>query len=186
MVYFDAHGDYNTPETTLSGMLGGMPVAIAAGLALTRMRQKAGLDPALPQRYIVEAGVRDTDPLEQELLDRSEIEQLSVQDIRTRSDKLRSAMQRLSETTDVIYIHVDMDVLDPSEVPGHHLKVKGGPSSVELAAAITEIFKYEKAAAFGVASTPFGDDDKTGVSLQAAHNLILAAIQGVQQRHGVP
>ena len=186
MVYFDAHGDYNTPETTLSGMLGGMPVAIAAGLALTRMRQKAGLDPALPQRYIVEGGVRDTDPLEQELLDRSEIEQLSVQDIRTRSDKLPSAMQRLSETTDVIYIHVDMDVLDPAEVPGHHLKVKGGPSSVELAAAIAEMFKYEKAAAFGVASTPFGDDDKTGVSLQAAHNLILAAIQGVQQRHGVP
>lgn len=183
MVYFDAHGDYNTPETTLSGMLGGMPVAIAAGLALTRMRQKAGLDPALPQRYIVEGGVRDTDPLEQELLDSSDIEQLSVQDIRTRSEKLHRAMQRLSEITDVIYIHVDMDVLDPAEVPGHHLKVKDGPTSVELAAAIAEMFKYEKATAFGVASTPYGDEDKTGVSLQAAHNLILGAIQGIQQRH---
>jgi hypothetical protein len=44
------------------------------------------------------------------------------------------------------------------------------------------MFKYEKAAAFGVASTPFGDRDKSGVSRQAAYNLILGAIQGVQQR----
>src|SRR5262249_5286855 len=73
LVFIDAHGDFNTPETTLSGMLGGMPVAIAAGLGLTRMRLKAGLGPALSPRHIVEAGVRDTDPLEQDLLDRSEI-----------------------------------------------------------------------------------------------------------------
>jgi arginase len=182
LVFIDAHGDYNTPETTLSGMLGGMPVAIAAGLCLTRMRQKSGLDPALPQGHIVEAGVRDTDPLEQDLLDRSEIQQLSVQDIRMRSDKLHREMRRLSERTDAIYIHVDMDVLDPREVPGHPLTVAGGPTSAELAAALTEMFKYEKAAAFGVASTPFGDRDKSGVSRQAAYNLILGAIQGVQHR----
>jgi arginase len=182
LVYFDAHGDFNTPETTLSGMLGGMPVAIASGMALTRMRLKAGLDPAVPQRSIIEGGVRDNDPLEQDLLDRSEIEQLSVEDIRTRSEKLHRAMERLSGESDVIYIHVDMDVLDPREVPGHHLSVKGGPTSAELAAAITEMFKYEKAAAFGVASTPFGENDSTGISRQAAYSLILGAIRGVQQR----
>ena len=81
----------------------------------------------------------------------------------------RCQMQRLSDTTDVIYIHVDMDVLDPREVPGHPLTVAGGPSSTELAAALTEMFKYEKAAAFGVASTPFGDRDRTSVSQQAAY-----------------
>ena len=182
LVFIDAHADFNTPETTLSGMLGGMPVAIAAGMGLTRMRLKAGLDPALPGRHIVEACVRDTDPLEQDLLDRSEIQQLSVEDIRSRSANLHRQMQRLSETTDVIYIHVDMDVLDPREVPGHPLTVAGGPSSADLAAALTEMFKYEKAAAFGVASTPFGDHDKTGVSRQAAYNLILGAVKGVQQR----
>jgi arginase len=182
LVFIDAHADFNTPETTLSGMLGGMPVAIAAGMGLTRMRLKAGLEPALPARHIVEAGVRDTDPLEQDLLDRSEIQQLSVEDIRHRSENLHRQMQRLSDTTDAIYIHVDMDVLDPREVPGHPLTVAGGPSSVELAAALTEMFKYEKAAAFGVASTPFGDHDKTGVSRQAAYNLILGAVKGAQQR----
>src|SRR5579862_6735864 len=155
LVFIDAHADYNTPETTLSGMLGGMPVAISAGLCLTQMRLKAGLNPALPQRHIVEAGLRDVDPLEQDLLDRSEIEQLTVADIRQRSERLHQQMKRLSEMTDAIYIHVDMDVLDPREVPGHPLAVPGGPTSAELAAALTEMFRYEKVAALGVASTPF-------------------------------
>jgi len=182
LVFIDAHGDYNTPETTLSGMLGGMPVAIAGGLCLTRMRLKTGLEPAIPGRHIVEICVRDTDPLEQELLDRSEIQQLSLEDVRSRSANLHREMQRLSEAADVIYIHVDMDVLDPREVAGHPLTVPGGPTSLDLAAALTEMFKYEKAAAFGVASTPYGDRDKDGLSRQAAYNLILGALQGVQQR----
>ncbi len=182
MVFIDAHGDFNTPETTLSGMLGGMPVAIAAGQCLTRMRLKAGLEPALPTRHIVEMCVRDTDPLEQELLDRSEIQQLTLEDVRTRSASLHREMKRLSEATDVIYIHVDMDALDPREIPGHPLTVPGGPTSAELAAALTEMFKYEKTAAFGVASTPFDERDKAGVSRQAAYNLILGAVKGVQQR----
>ncbi|HKD51052.1 MAG TPA: arginase family protein [Candidatus Acidoferrum sp.] len=183
MVFVDAHGDFNTPETTLSGMLGGMPVAIAAGQCLTRMRMKAGLEPALPTRHIVEVCVRDTDPLEQELLDRSDIQQLTLEDVRTRSANLHREMKRLSELTDVIYVHVDMDGLDPREVPGHPLTVPNGPTSAELAAALTEMFKYEKVGAFGVASTPFDDHDKTGISRQAAYNLILGAVKGVQQRN---
>jgi len=182
MVFIDAHGDFNTPETTLSGMLGGMPVAIAAGQCLTRMRMKAGLEPALPTRHIVEVCVRDTDPLEQDLLDRSEIQQLTLEDVRTRSANLHREMKRLSELTDVIYVHVDMDGLDPKEVPGVALPVPNGPTSVELAAAITEMFKYEKVVAFGVAAMPYDDHDKTGISRQAAYNLILGAIRGVQQR----
>jgi arginase len=182
MVFIDAHGDFNTPETTLSGMLGGMPVAIAAGQCLTRMRMKAGLEPALPTRHIVEVCVRDTDPLEQELLDRSEIQQLTLEDVRTHSANLHREMKRLSELTDVIYIHVDMDGLDPSEVPGVALPVPNGPTSAELAAAITEVFKYEKVGAFGVAAMPYDDHDKTGISRKAAYNLILGAVKGVQQR----
>ena len=182
MVFVDAHGDFNTPERTLSGMLGGMPVAIAAGQCLTRMRMKAGLEPALPTRHIVEVCVRDTDPLEQELLDRSEIQQLTLEDVRTRSANLHREMRRLSELTDVIYVHVDMDGLDPSEVPGVALPVPNGPTSMELAAAITEMFKYEKVGAFGVAAMPYDEHDKTGISRKAAYNLILGAVKGVQQR----
>jgi arginase len=182
LIFIDAHADYNTPETTLSGMLGGMPVALSAGLCLTQMRLKAGLDPALPQRHIVEACVRDTDPLEQDLLDRSEIRQLSVADIRQHSERLHQEMRHLSENTDRIYVHVDMDVLDPREVPGHPLKVPGGPSAAELSAALREMFRYEKVAALGVASTPYGDRDAAGVSREAAFQLMVAAVEGVQHR----
>lgn len=182
LVWIDAHGDINTPETTLSGMLGGMPVAVSAGMCLTNLRLKSGLDPALPTRYIVMAGVRDTDPLEQEIIDRSNIEHITVADIRTLSDNLHAQMKRLSEITDIIYIHIDMDVLDPREVPGHGLTVADGPTSMELAAALTAMFKYDKASALGIASTPYDDDDPDGYSLKAAHNLIEGAIKGVQAR----
>jgi arginase len=182
LVFIDAHGDFNTPETTLSGMLGGMPVAISAGLGLLRMRLKSGLDPALPESHIVLAGVRDTDPLEQDLIDRSAVRRLSVEELRVRGDSLHREMKQLTRATDVIYVHVDMDVLDPREVPGHALRVPGGPTSAELAAALSEIFKYEKAAAFGVASTPSGDRDPDGVSRRAAYSLVLGVLSGLEQR----
>jgi len=95
---------------------------------------------------------------------------------------LHREMKRLSELTDVIYVHVDMDGLDPSEVPGVALPVPNGPTSAELAAAITEMFKYEKVGAFGVAAMPYDDHDKTGTSRKAAYNLILGAVKGVQER----
>jgi len=143
---------------------------------------KSGLDPALPDRHIVLAGARDVDPLEQELLDRSAVQRLSVEDLKTRPAAVQRQMERLSSLTDVIYVHVDMDVLDPPEVRGHPLTVPNGPSSRELAAALTTMFKHPKAVAFGVASTPSGDQDRDGTSRQAAYNLILGALEGVQQR----
>jgi len=91
-------------------------------------------------------------------------------------------MKRLSELTDLIYAHVDMDVLDPSEVPGVALPVPNGPTSAELEPALTEMFKYEKVGAFGVAAMPFDQQDKTRISRQAAYNLILGAVQGVKER----
>jgi len=68
LVYIDAHGDFNVPETTLSGMLGGMPVAVSAGMALHNLRRESGLDPGIPTDRIVMGAVRDLDPLEAELV----------------------------------------------------------------------------------------------------------------------
>jgi arginase len=182
LVWIDAHGDFNTPETTLSGMLGGMPVAISAGLALTRLRTVSGLDPALPPNYITMAGVRDTDPLEQELLDRHRIEMISAPELIEPGIAIKQQMARLSEITDIIYVHIDMDVLDPREVPGHGLTVPGGPTSQELADALTLMFSYPKVAALGIASTPYGEKDPDNLSRQAAYNLIVGAIKGHQNR----
>lgn len=71
MVWIDAHGDCNTPETTSSGMLSGMPVAIATGLCLERLRRQVGLDPPIAAAHVVMVCVRANDPLERELIDRS-------------------------------------------------------------------------------------------------------------------
>ncbi|RPJ03596.1 MAG: hypothetical protein EHM31_00245 [Candidatus Aminicenantes bacterium] len=182
LIYFDAHADFNTPETTLSGMLGGMDVAVAAGMCLTRLRLKTGLDPALPTKYVVFGGLRDVDPLERELLDRSECQYLSVEDIRAGASVIDEQVRRLGRLTDVIYVHVDMDVLDPAEVAGHPLTAPEGPTSAELGEAIRRIFAHPKAAALGLASIPFGARDKDGLSLRAAYRLIEASVAGMQSR----
>ncbi len=182
LVYVDAHADFNTPETTLSGMLGGMDVAIAAGTCLTRHRLTTGLDPALPTKYIVMAGIRDVDPLEQELLDRSDCELMSVADIRRLSSNVSGQIERLARLTDIIYVHIDMDVLDPGEVAGHPLTAPEGPTSRELAAALEVMFQNPKVQAIGIASLPYGPNDKNLVSLNAAYRLIDAAVAGVRKR----
>ena len=182
LVFIDAHGDFNTPETTLSGMLGGMPVAVAAGLGLHNLRNTSSLEEPIPTEHIVMGALRDLDPLEAELIEKHALAQISTNDIRTLSSNLHAQMDRLSEETDVIYVHIDMDVLDPAEVPGHPLTVPDGPTSLELAAALTEMFRYPKVAALGVASTPWGDRDPDGVSRRAAYNLIDGALAGVRMR----
>ena len=182
LIYFDAHADINTPETTLSGMYGGMDVALAAGLFNPNNRIVAGLDPPLPPSYIVLGDVRDTDPREMELINRLNVEILSTEDIRNITPNVGKQMERLSQLTDMIYIHVDMDVLAPEEVSGHGLTAPDGPTSWELAACIEEMFTYEKAAAIGIASTPYGPRDPDHKSRQAAIRLIEGAVNGIKKR----
>jgi arginase len=182
LVWIDAHGDFNTPETTLSGMLGGMPVAVSAGLALHRLRRESSLDPPISTDHILMVAVRDTDPEEEVLIQAHGLARITTQDVRDRSPALDAQMQRLSDISDLIYVHVDMDVLDPREVQGHGLTVADGPTSQELAAALTEMFRYPKVAGLGIASTPAYDADAGELSRQAAYRLIEGALAGVQAR----
>ncbi len=183
MLWLDAHPDFNTPETTRSGSLGGMPVAVATGRALQNLRRDAKLDPPLDDSRVVMGGVRLTDPLEQELLDQSRIQQLSVADLRAASPAVFAQLDRLSRISDKIYVHIDMDVLDPREVMGHVNKVPDGPSSEQLAALFEQIFRrYPKAAAIGFATIPATDEG--GLSLTAVNRMILGAVRGLQARAG--
>jgi arginase len=181
MLWLDAHPDFNTPETTRSGSLGGMPVAVATGRALQRMRLDAHLDPPLSDRHIVMGGVRLTDPLEQQLLDQSFIEQISVDDLRNMTPAVFAQLDRLSRLTDKLYVHIDMDVLDPREVMGHGNKVPNGPSSEQLATLFETIFsRYPSASAIGFATIP--SIDEGGLSLAAVNRMITGAIRGVKAR----
>jgi arginase len=183
MLWLDAHPDFNTPETTRSGSMGGMPVAIATGRALKNLRLDATLDPPLDDRNVVMGAVRLTDPLEQDLLDHSRIQQLGVDDIRNGTAAVWAQLDRLSRQVDKLYIHIDMDVLDPREVMGHQNKVPNGPSSEQLAALFEQIFsRYPKAAAIGFATIPANDSD--GLSIAALNRMIAGAIRGVQAREG--
>jgi arginase len=182
LVFYDSHGDFNIPETTLSGMLGGMPVAVAAGHALHNLRNTTGLEEPLAMSHIMWGGVRDLDPLEADRFREYEVRQVSVQDIRDISENFRKQFNALTDEVDVVYVHVDMDVLEPDEVPGHNLTVPDGPSSEALARAIGVMFENPKTVALGIASTPSFNADPDGVSRQAALNLIEGAIKGAQSR----
>lgn len=181
LLWLDAHSDFNTPDTTRSGSLGGMPVAVATGRCLPRMRLDAGLEPPLADKHVVMGGVRLTDPLEQGMLDASLIEQLSVDDLRTMSPAIMRELDRLSRITDKIYVHIDMDLLDPREVMGHGNKVPNGPSSEQIATLLEAIFsRYPKASAVGFATIP--PKDEGGLSIAALNRMIAAAVKGVKAR----
>jgi arginase len=181
MLWLDAHPDFNTPETTRSGSLGGMPVAVATGRALHVMRRDATLDPPMSDRHVVMGGVRLTDPLEQRLLDDSRIEQLSVDDLRQMTPAVWAQLDRLDQISDKLYIHIDMDVLDPREVMAHGNKVPNGPSSEQLARLFEQIFtRYPKASAIGFATIP--PTDEGGLSIAALNRMIAGAVRGVQAR----
>jgi arginase len=155
---------------------------LAAGLFNPNNRIAAGLDPPLPPNAILLADVRDTDPREMELINRLNIEILSTEDIRRLSPKVAKQMDRLSSLADLIYIHVDMDVLAPEEVRGHTLTAPNGPTSPELAACIELMFTWPKTAAIGIASTPYGPRDPEHLSRQAAVRLIEGAVKGAKKR----
>lgn len=126
-------------------------------------------------------GVRLTDPLEQELLDSSSIEQLSVDDLRHATPAVFAQLNRLSRLTDKIYVHIDLDVLDPREVRGHQNQVPNGPSSQELATLFEMIVShYPKASAIGFATIPATDEG--GLSLAAVNRMIAGAVRGLRAR----
>lgn len=179
LVWISARGDFHTPDNTIEGDRGGMNVAISAGLCLTDLRLQAGLDPPLAARYIVMAGLQDADAYERHSIDSSLVETLTVEEIRGPFDALRLQMERLSRLTEIIYVHVDLSVLDPSEAPGIRRVMAGGPSVRELAAGLRTIFEYPAAAALGIASLPEDAPDQT---VTAAHRLIEGAIEGLRAR----
>ncbi len=99
VLWLDAHADFNTPETTLSGFLGGMCLAAACG------RWDAGFEPALEPSRVLMCGVRDLDPGERVLVETAGVPVLRPSEV---ADAL-SAEQ--------VYVHLDCDVLDPGVLP---------------------------------------------------------------------
>jgi arginase len=116
LVWIDAHGDLNTPDTTPSGFLGGMPFAQLLGWCFDDWRRQAGLEPPLPEQRAVLVGGRDLDPGERANVDRSQVHE---------SDDASGALAALPADAP-LYVHVDTDVLDPSLTPDAGFPAPGG------------------------------------------------------------
>ena len=132
ILWFDAHGDFNTPETTLSGFLDGMGLAMATGRCWRPLlRTIPGFSP-IPEANVVHIGARDLDPEEERLLQGSEIEVIRPEDGESSIRKaIDAAFNKLRDKVARVYLHVDMDVLDTGEALPNHLAVPGG-LSVEI------------------------------------------------------
>jgi len=118
LIWFDAHGDFNTPETTPSGFLGGMPLAMLVGRGDQTMPAAVGLHPLAEDRVILTDG-RDLDPGERVLVEQSRITHI------THTEHLRD--RALPDGP--LYVHFDTDILDADEAPAQNYPVKGGPST---------------------------------------------------------
>jgi arginase len=139
VLWFDAHGDLNTPATTPSGNVHGMALAAVLGLgefASLPWANAAGVDP----ENVALVGVRDLDPGEREAIHEHGIETFSISDIDDRGvtavvdDALGAARGR-----DGVHVSLDLDWLDPTEAPGVGTPVRGGVTYREAHAALERV-----------------------------------------------
>lgn len=130
VVWLDAHGDMNTADTTPTGNIHGMSLAIALGMGDPRFTQLAGHAPMVNPHHVALVGVRDLDPGEREHIRKAGLHVFTIRDV----DELgfREVMNRAiaiaSRDTVGIHVQLDMDVIDPDDAPGTGTPVRGGLS----------------------------------------------------------
>lgn len=128
LLWFDAHGDFNTEATTPSGNVHGMPVAAISGLALQQLVRHA--HPLVAENRIALVGVRDLDPGERALLDDSQITVFGIHDIRQAG--LAEILRRAFVVAGTpLHASFDIDVIDPQDAPGVSTPLSHGLSRRE-------------------------------------------------------
>jgi arginase len=129
VLWFDAHGDLNTPETTPSGNVHGMPLAAALGRAGAGFESDRWPLPALKPEHVALIGVRSLDPGERDVVRDHGVAVYTISDIDRRGVEpvLREALERVSGAP-FVHISVDLDIVDPDVAPGVGSPVRGGVS----------------------------------------------------------
>jgi arginase len=140
IVWFDAHGDFNTPETTISGALEGMSLAIATGHCHPEPMSRP-----VAEENVVLAATRSLDPLEEVRLHESHVKLASL-------DALSHQVDRLASRVKTIYLHLDLDVLDPAISPGVNFSELGGISPGQLFGAVKLVMATGKLGAAAIAN----------------------------------
>jgi len=130
LVWFDAHGDMNTPETSPSGNIHGMPLAAALGLGEKSLVGLAGATPMVDGARAAVVGLRDVDPAERGNLKDSGIGAFTMRDIDERGMRtvMEEAIKRATSGTAGIHVSFDLDGMDPEFAPGVGTPSPGGIS----------------------------------------------------------
>ncbi|HWQ14685.1 MAG TPA: arginase family protein [Roseiflexaceae bacterium] len=174
VAWLDAHGDFNTPAITVSGYLGGMPLACAVGRGLDELRAAAGLPAAVPEANVALIGARDLDPLEEAALAGSGVALVRGAELAGGARTLGRALGPLGELSQ-LYLHVDIDVLDPAEAPGVDYPAAGGLRLEELRAAVQRIAGMGNLAALALTAVN-PEKDADGRTVRAALDVVEAAV----------
>jgi len=127
ILWFDAHGDFNTPDTTPSGSIHGMPLAVVTGRGHPAL--VSCCQPGIPEERCALIGVRNLDPLEREALKVSRVNVYTMKEVDERGIAVvvREAAERVSRGgRHPLHLTVDMDVVDPSFAPGVGSPEPGG------------------------------------------------------------
>lgn len=146
VIWFDAHGDINTAETSPSGNIHGMPVASLLGLGSEELYKVGGEEYKLDKSNFVYIGSRDLDAGERATMKELGMHVFTMHEVDNLGIKkvVEEAIRIASDGTDGIHVSFDMDVLDPEVAPGTGTKVKGGMGYREAHFSLELVAKSEK------------------------------------------
>lgn len=141
LIYFDAHADMNTPETTPSGNIHGMPLAALLGYGVPELTNVLGFSPKVDPQHVAHIGARDIDAGERELIHKLGIRFITMREIDERgmSACIDEAINIASAANAGYSVTFDVDALDPGDAPGSGTLVRGGLTYREAHLAMEKI-----------------------------------------------
>jgi arginase len=128
LLWVDAHGDINTPETSPSGNIHGMPLATLLGFGAGELTSIAGADAKISPTNVALVGIRSLDSGEKKRLKETGVQVHTMSDIDRQGvhQIMKKALARVTDGTDFVHVSLDLDAVDPAVAPGVGTPVKGG------------------------------------------------------------
>jgi len=179
LILMDAHGDFNTPQTSPSGLIGGMEIGILAGRGPHELVNLFGRSPLLREENIVLYGTRDLDAEEVTALAESEVRLCRAERIRQLGPgrAIEEILADLTSRCDNLYLHVDLDILDESHMAAQVLPVPHGLTAGEFVESVRGIVASGKLR--GLAVMVFNAaKDATGAEARKVVKLIADSLGG--------
>jgi arginase len=182
VIWLDSHGDFNTPETSRSGFLDGMVLAMLTGDCWTTAAASVPGFAPVRDSDVVLVGARDFDPEERDRLDRSAIAMVGVEAIRTLgvAAALEGTLDELVDSVEAVYLHLDLDVLEPGVARVNALQAENGLVVEEVLAVIEAVGgRLPLAAAALTSYDPEVDRDGAAAAAARRAALTLAGLANV-------